>query len=214
MADASSIATLDAKLTATLTKCCKGDMGRQIMTEKEKAISAGTLLRGREILHMIYEHSAISEMEGALYDTEDLMAVAMRSNDAREFLTNRDSVLAGMRSRPGEEVLEIWFLKQVRSFPGLQHDLAEYDRQPVGSERHAYAYLYSALSRYIDRERRSNTRSQLTRALGKGACLQALPAGKMPGRKGLQLRPPTGVPIPQRRVVPKRGFVQVRPHQK
>jgi hypothetical protein len=181
LADPSPFHTLDVKLTAALTKICKGDIGRQIMTAKETAIRAGQMLRGRQILHMVYEHFSLSEREGALYDIEDLLSVKMRSGDAIEFITNWDSVLAGMRIRPNDETLEVLFLQQMRPFPGLQHDLAEYDRQPFGSAQHSYDFLYSSVKRYIERERRKNTRNQLTRALGKGS---GDSGNATPGQKG------------------------------
>ena len=154
------------------------------MTAKETAIKAGQMLRGREILHMVYEHFSLSEKEGALYDTEDLLSVRMRANDAVEFISNSDSVLAGMRTRPNEETLEVLFLQQVRPFPGLQHDLAEYDRQPFGSEQHSYDFLYSSLRRYIERERRKSTKSRLARALGKGSGDTGTATPRQDGKQG------------------------------
>ena len=48
--------SLDAKLAASLTKIITGEFARQIYILTEEGASKGKLLRGRQILFLLYQH--------------------------------------------------------------------------------------------------------------------------------------------------------------
>ena len=64
--------TLDIKIASALLGRAKGELGRKMTLEAEKSANAGILLKGRQLLHMVYEHFATNEKLGALYSVFDI----------------------------------------------------------------------------------------------------------------------------------------------
>ena len=56
------------------------------------------------------------------------MSVKMVNDDLKGFINTWDSVLAGMKKEPENNVLEAYFHLAVKRFKPLEHDLALYDR--------------------------------------------------------------------------------------
>ena len=93
----------------------EGGVGRQIKLVKKKLQDeAGKplLLKGRQILWLIYQHYRTTEAEGQMLDLQDLMAVRLQHDDARKFLNDWEMTLQGMREAPTESVLETFFKKE------------------------------------------------------------------------------------------------------
>ena len=64
--------TLDIKIASALLGRAKGELGRKMTLEADKSANAGILLKGRQLLHMVYEHFATNEKLGALYSVFDI----------------------------------------------------------------------------------------------------------------------------------------------
>ena len=101
--------TLDAKLAAALSRASHGEYARRINITKEEYATRGMLLKGRQILWLVYQHYKTSEVEGDMLDMQDLLAVRMVSEDLRKFLNDWEMTLAGMRVVPQMELLETLF---------------------------------------------------------------------------------------------------------
>ena len=82
------IPTLDAKLAAALSKASRGEFARRINITKEEYATKGMLLKGRQILWLVYQHYKTSEVEGEMLEMQDLLAVRMVSEDLRKFLND------------------------------------------------------------------------------------------------------------------------------
>ena len=87
------------------------------------------LVGGRQLLRMVFDHYKISEELGTLFDINDLMAVSFKGDQKMEqFLNSWDSMLAGMKSKPTDDVIEALFLKQLRKSQVLKEEISHYDR--------------------------------------------------------------------------------------
>ena len=99
--DSGPFAELDIELAAALVKIAHGEIGREINLEVNKAAKRGTLMKGRQILWMIYHSNRLDEEAGSLFSYEDLAAVEwLGDNKMETFLQNWDMVLEGC----GEDV--------------------------------------------------------------------------------------------------------------
>ena len=76
--------TIESKLAAALAKVVTGTLGRTIDVDKEKH-ARGRLMKGREILFMVYKHVKVSEAEGHTLDLQDLFTVNMHGDDLNGF---------------------------------------------------------------------------------------------------------------------------------
>ena len=70
--------SLDAKLSSALAKVASGELGRRITHMMEVQAQAGKMVKGRQILWMIYQQFRLSEEAGAMYDFSDIMAVRLK----------------------------------------------------------------------------------------------------------------------------------------
>ena len=66
LADVGAFETLDVKLNAALTGTCKGDIGRRITLKAEEEAKQRRLIKGRQILWMIYQEYRANIEAGAL----------------------------------------------------------------------------------------------------------------------------------------------------
>ena len=183
-------ATLDAKLLASLTNCAEGDLGRQIATFKELRAREEKPVKGRHLLLRFHEYFATSIRHGAMYGLEDHMLVKMVNDDLKGFINKCDSVLAGMKKEPENNVLEAYFHLAVKRFKPLEHDLALYDRAAEGSKERSYDFLITAARAYLERKRLEKMRDATKRSLGakdvalpapddkKGVCFDYQKTGK------------------------------------
>ena len=188
--DSEGFATLDAKLLASLTNCAEGDLGRQIATFKELRAREEKPVKGRHLLLRFHEYFATSIRHGAIYGLEDLMSVKMVNDDLKGFINKWDSVLAGMKKEPENNVLEAYFHLAVKRFKPLEHDLALYDRAAEGSKERSYDFLITAARAYLERKRLEKMRDATKRSLGakdvvvpapedkKGVCFDYQKTGK------------------------------------
>ena len=92
--------SLDAKLAAALSKIPHGELGRRVTHKVEVCAAAGKMIKGRQILFMIYEQFRLSEVAGSLYEIGDLMSVRLKGDALEHFLITWDSVVSGMKKMP------------------------------------------------------------------------------------------------------------------
>jgi hypothetical protein len=182
--------TLDAKLSSALTLVCKGELGRKITLRTEEEAKAMKLIRGRQILWLIYEEYRINEEAGSLNNITDLMKVTMRKDHTKvdqlsRFLLNWETVLAGIKDPLPDHQLQHMFYEQVRHVPSISNDIAVYDRAEIGSEERSYQFLIKAVKRVLQRTTRERNRKDIEKSLDHMAhgSINALKGGKK-GKKG------------------------------
>ena len=93
------------------------------------------MLRGRQILWLIYQHYKTSESGGAMYGMRNLWKVQWKGDDPQSleaFSNDWSRILGGMNKQPQEHELEECWMEQFRETkdPHLLHILAQYDAMP------------------------------------------------------------------------------------
>ena len=92
LAQSRGFASLDCKLNAAISDIVTGDLERRIGVLKEKAAKEGHLLKGRQVLHVIYEYYRVAEADGAVLEFEDLALLKMKGHNLEEFINAWETV--------------------------------------------------------------------------------------------------------------------------
>ena len=173
--------TLDAKLMSSLTTILVGDFARRINTLKETEAAKGQQVRGRQVLFLLNEYFSTNAKHGSTYSIQDLFSVKLQGTNLKAFMTNWDTVMAGVPRAPDESILEYLFYTQGRYHRAIAHGIAEYQRAEQGTPKHSYEYLVSAVRLQLERERLETNRERVARGLGSGTGKPAAPATGSPG---------------------------------
>ena len=170
--------TLDTKLASALAKVCShGLIGQEINTKSEEAAKNNVLLRGRQILLMIYQHYQLGETQGALLGLKHINAVRFRSEAHLEaFKNDWEMVLTNMKSVPDQETLRELLLEQIKGCVQLKEDLAYYGRLDDGHADKSYVFLMHAIKRCINLDRNDKNVSELTHAISNSGYSAGRPA--------------------------------------
>ena len=97
-----------------------------MIDDERQQTSTGSMLTGRQIAFKIFEHFKISEVEGALLDVRDLVALELKGDNLRAFDTAWDEILLAMKKEPEEEILESLYCKQLEKSLQLKNTMALY----------------------------------------------------------------------------------------
>ena len=166
LVDPEGFTTLDAKLLSALSNICSGEFARKVNTFKEKESAADRPVRGRQVLLMMDEFFSTNIKHGATYSLKDLFAVKLKGENLRTFISNWDTVNAGITHPPDPSVLETLFYEQVNNVRAIQHDIEVYNRAEEGTENHSYKFLVDVVQRYLRRERLESNRDRIHSSLG------------------------------------------------
>ena len=135
-------------------------------TFKEKESAADRPVRGRQVLLMMDEFFSTNIKHGATYSLKDLFAVKLKGENLRTFISNWDTVNAGITHPPDPSALETLFYEQVKNVRAIQHDIEVYNRAEEGTENHSYKFLVDSAQRYLRRERLESNRDRIHSSLG------------------------------------------------
>jgi hypothetical protein len=99
----------------------------------DQAAKEGRMVRGRQLLFLIYQRYKTAEQAGALFNITDLMKVRLNKGpdpmkSLEGFLNAWETTLADMSAMPAETHLEHLFLEQVKHSPVLTAEIAHYHR--------------------------------------------------------------------------------------
>ena len=97
--------TLDAKLASALMRIANNEFGKMIETKKFEAMSKGERVTGRQILFMLDRHFRMTTADGAVYDVEHLLNVALKNDNLAAFVATWDSVVARIEKTPEDSFL-------------------------------------------------------------------------------------------------------------
>ena len=115
---------------------------------------------------MMHEYFSANIKHGATYSLSDLFSVKMTGDNLKTFLSNWDSVTAGVTDLPEATVLETLFYQQVKNHRAIAHDIEEYHRAEEGSSKRCYQFLYDAVRRHLMRERLEDNRGRIAASVG------------------------------------------------
>ena len=150
--------TLDAKVSAGLAQVCKGELGRRVTLKTEEEAKVKRLIKGRQILWMIYEEYRLNQEAGALHDITDLMKLQLKKEHTKvehldTFMLNWRTIIAGMKEEPPETTLQVMLCERVRNLQCLAADIAVYDRAKAGTFERSYRFLVEAIDRLLERHK-------------------------------------------------------------
>ena len=106
LADPGKFPTLDTKLGAGLQKAARGELARRITLTEETEAKAGRLLKGRQILKMVYDSHKLDEAIGQVFDIESIFCTTLKGDKLARFLQGWDTVLAGQGETVPESILK------------------------------------------------------------------------------------------------------------
>ena len=151
------------------------------MRDEQYRVVPKQMLAGRQIAFLMFQHFQINDMENAMLDFTDLLAVGLKGDNLRAFDTEWDNTLLGMKEVPYEKYLENSYRKQVnksKQFEVLFTQL-ESDHLLRGRAR-SYVDLKSRVRHHLDRETRDKHLESKKKHQERGF---PAAAGGNPGRK-------------------------------
>ena len=77
------------------------------------------------------------------------------------FLNDWFGTLTGMKTVPGDAILEAMFRKQVQHHPWSKDQMSYYNRPDIGHSDKNYQWLISTAKKEIENRRRQQTRDEL-----------------------------------------------------
>ena len=163
LADSGDFESLDMKLLLALQRRLSGGLQRKVASLKAEMAKKRQMLNGRQVLHIIIQWYAVTEVTGAVYDLTHLLETKMKNNNLDLFMHEWNMVLMHIGIEPQEALKESLFLAQVEKHPGLEIDMAMYRRLPVGHRDRCYEKLYALVEAYLERVRLDNARAELER---------------------------------------------------
>ena len=157
--------SVDMRLAAALQSHAKGQLGRKINAASEKAFNENSVLKGRQMLKIIYDHFETDEAYGHINDITDLMSMRMKDpkniNQLRPFIDNWHHVLDGLRNKPSIDMLQVMFYERVKDIPQLSQEIGIYDRARYGEKEKTYEWLMEAVERLLKRRHLEANRNSI-----------------------------------------------------
>ena len=157
-------------------------MARQTTLTEETETRAGRLLKGRQILKMVYESHKLDEAIGQVFDIENVSSTTLKGDHVAEFLQGWDSVLAGQVEPISEIILKPLLHRQLLNSASLKEEMAHYERALPDSDDTTYAALYKVLRRRVELNRQTSNRKALRSRHAGGGHAPALAAAKQGAR--------------------------------
>ena len=103
-------------------------------------MNKGVILRGRQILNMLYGHYKLDEASGALFSFEDLLAIQLVDDDLERPQTTYDTVASGMAEVPAEDARKRVSLRMLNQSAHLKEASMHQYRMDVTLRTHDYLY--------------------------------------------------------------------------
>lgn len=133
-ADSGRYPNLDSKLSTALTLKIKGitNLMEQVQILEEQQAQSFQMLKGRQILWLIYEHFRLSDGDRRTQIMMELTLLRVASRGLTGFLVQWDLLLVRMqqKERPESSMLLTLFEAQVRDHPSMAKYIGSWDLQP------------------------------------------------------------------------------------
>ena len=162
---------LDLKIAADVVKHAKGPLATKIQLKTEKIAQEGGIIKGRQLLKMVYDNFKTNAEYGHVNDINDLQAVKMadpkNNNQLAGFLDKWDDVHLGAIDEKGEcsireKDMELIFYDRIKEIPWLSYDINVYKRMEASNPAKCYATLYEYCEKVLkDHNQQRNRKSIL-----------------------------------------------------
>ena len=113
---------LDARIASALNRIIhNSQFKRRISLEEQKAQKEDRFLRGRQIVHLIYEHFWVTGANDSVENYADLFTISLRNDDIQEFDSKWDGFLLSLTKIPPDDILEGLYKSRIRE-SGVGHN--------------------------------------------------------------------------------------------
>ena len=147
--------SLDLKLAAALgpvVRKASNSFTLGIDLKEKIAAQKNRVLKGRQIVWLMYKHFQTNPNMGIVYSITDLSNLDwMGDPRMQSFLYVWYVMVNGMKEAISETTLRDLLLTKMEKSSELQHDLNFYYRMPDGDPEKSYQYLLDSMERYIQR---------------------------------------------------------------
>ena len=124
--------------------------------EEQKAQKQERLLRGRQIVYLIYEQFRVIRTHDFVENYTDLFIIVLRNDDIQEFDSKWDGILLSMTKIPPDDILEGLYKLRIRESEKLRTVLELYDlethQKKLGPDYHRFQTM---VKRSIEHEIRN-----------------------------------------------------------
>ena len=122
-----------------------------------------TLVKGRQILRLIFEHYKVSDEDNTILGFQSLLNVRMIGDDIKAFMHEWGTMLLTLVGPQDDRLLETIFLNQVQHHPGIREHIAHYERCGVDHPDRCYSHLVRIVRQFLESRRQFATRRALER---------------------------------------------------
>ena len=74
---------LDTKISAEIDKILSGEFRKQVQIQETALSNSGKMIKGRQVLWLIYRHFKLSDEDGAMLEWDELVNVHLKGKDCR-----------------------------------------------------------------------------------------------------------------------------------
>ena len=151
--DGREFQSLSRKLADTLHERITGDLKGRVCNLQDELFAVNKFLNGRQLAWLIFQDYKRPDLEIAMLDFDDLMALEIKGENLSAYINQLDKMLLQINERPSDAVLESLLLKNVRKCshfaPVLQ--MYEYEHQHKGGPKDYKSLLQLARNHIANR---------------------------------------------------------------
>ena len=132
---------LDARIASALNKIIHNTLFRKkVSLEEQKAPKEDRFLRGRQIVHLIYEYFRVTGANDSVKNYADLFTVLLRNDDIQDFDSKWDEILLSMTQIPSDDIWESLYKLRTQESEKLKTVLELYNmeihQKKIGPDYH------------------------------------------------------------------------------
>ena len=148
---------LDARSASALNRIIHDShFKRRVSLEEQKAQKKDRFLRGRQIVHFIYDYFRVTGTNDSVENYTDLFTIVLRNDDIQEFDSKWDGILLSVTKIPHDDILELLYKSRIRESEKLKTvlelDDLEIHHKKIGLDYHR---LEAMVKRSIEQEIRN-----------------------------------------------------------
>ena len=166
--------SLDLKLGASLGAVVRDSGSENLiddLAEKNlEAMSSGAVLKGRQVLWLLFNHFKTNPSLTPVYSIVDLMGLGWWGDDSMHGFRHMWNFITRNMAEPlNENTLRDLLLERLNKSKVLQADISHYHRLSHNDPDRSYNYLRNCMNRYLERTQMTKTRDDYSTMLKKMA---------------------------------------------
>ena len=127
---------LDAKIASALNRIIHNTLfKRNVSLEEQKSPKKeDRILRGRQIVYLIYEYFRVAGANDSVENYADLFTIVLRNDDIQDFDSKWDGILLSTTKIPSDDILERLYKLRIRESEKLKTVLELYNLENSSEE--------------------------------------------------------------------------------